>query len=105
MFKDATKEEDKHEKALQEASNAMKGNTMPKGVMSLEKLYDLQNQFRRPTNTETQSSKLSSEQVNLGTQEDLKYVNLVHGILHKNNKNSSTYSNSIVMCLLRHTTT
>lgn len=76
VFKDVSIDEDEHDKALQEASNAMKGNTVPKGVVSQEKLYDLQNRFKGPTNTKTQSSKLSSEQVNLGTQEDLKYGNL-----------------------------
>jgi len=35
-FKDVAIEEDEHNKASQEAYNAMKGNTMPKGVMSLE---------------------------------------------------------------------
>lgn len=54
----------------------MKGNIIPKGVVSLEKLCDLQNQFREPINNNTSSSKFSSEQVNLGTQEDLKYENL-----------------------------
>jgi len=54
----------------------MKGNTMPKGMVSLEKLYDLQNRFSGLTNTKTQSSKLAFEQVNLGTPEYPKYVNL-----------------------------
>lgn len=54
----------------------MKGNNIPKGVVSMEKLHYLQNWFRGPTNTKTQSSKLSSEQVNLRNQEDPKYVNL-----------------------------
>lgn len=76
IFKDASIEEDGHEKALKEAYNVMKGKTMPKGVVSLENLYDLQSQFRGPINTKTQSSTLSSEQVDLRTQEDLKYVNL-----------------------------
>lgn len=76
IFKDAVIEEDEHNKVVQEASNAMKGNTMPKGVLSLDNLYGLHNRFRGPINTNTQSSKLSYEQVNLGTQEDPKYVNL-----------------------------
>jgi len=54
----------------------MKGKIMPKGVMSLEKLYDLQNWFRGLANTKTHSSKLSYEQFNFRTLEDLKYVNL-----------------------------
>lgn len=54
----------------------MKDNSLPKGVMSMEMLDDLKNWFRGPINTKFQSSKLSYEQVNLGTQEDLKFVNL-----------------------------
>jgi len=42
IFKDVSIEEDEHDQALQEASIATKRNTMPKGVVSLEKLYDLQ---------------------------------------------------------------
>lgn len=71
MFKDVFIEEDKHDKGLQEASNEINGNTTPKGVVSLKKLYDLQNWFRGPINTKTRSLKLSSEQVNLGTKEFL----------------------------------
>jgi len=76
FFKDVTIEEDEHANALQEASQETKGNTIPKGVVSLEKLYDLKNHFRGPMNTKTQSSVLSHEQVNLGTEEDVKYLNL-----------------------------
>jgi len=36
----------------------MKENVMPKGVLSLEKLYDLKNRFKRQINTKTQSSNL-----------------------------------------------
>ena len=58
IFKDASIEEDEHNKALQEAFHAMKENVMPKGVLSLEKLYDLKNRFKRQINTKTQSSNL-----------------------------------------------
>lgn len=43
VFKDVSIDEDEHDQALQEASSAMKGNNTPKSVVSLEKLYDLQN--------------------------------------------------------------
>jgi len=76
VFKYATIEEDEHEHALQEKSQAPKGNTMPKGIVSLEKLYDLQNRFRGPKNTKTRSLELTYEQVNLETPQDLKYTNL-----------------------------
>jgi len=76
IFKDVAIDEDENDKALREAFEASKGNIIPKGLVSPEKLYDLQNCFRGPVNTKTQSSKLSYEQVNLGTHDDLKYVNL-----------------------------
>lgn len=43
VFKDATIEENEHEKSLQEVFQASKGNTMPKCVVSQEKIYDLEN--------------------------------------------------------------
>ncbi len=46
-------EEDEHNKILQEAPNTMKGNIIPKGVVSMEKPYDLHNWFRGPINTKT----------------------------------------------------
>jgi len=48
---------------------------MPKVVVSLKKLYDLQNHFRGPMNVETQISTSSHENVNMGTKDDSKYVN------------------------------
>lgn len=49
---------------------------MPNQVVFLEKLYDLHNLFKVPTNAKTHSSTLSHEHVKLGTKEYLKYVNL-----------------------------
>lgn len=43
VFKDAPIEEDEHEKPLHEKIVVMKGNTVPKGVVSLENIYDLKN--------------------------------------------------------------
>jgi len=76
ILKDNTIEEDYHDRVQQEASNEMKGNTMQKGVVFLERLYDLQYHFRGPTNKKTQISKLEPEQVKLGIPQDPKYVNL-----------------------------
>lgn len=45
VFKDATIDEAKHEKTLKDKTNARKGILIPKGVVSLEKLYDPQNHF------------------------------------------------------------
>jgi hypothetical protein len=42
----------------------------------LEKLFDLQEKFRRPTNTKTRSSTLLYDAINLGTEHDPKNINL-----------------------------
>ena len=49
---------------------------MPKNIIRLEKLFDLQEKFRRQTNTKTRSSILLYEVVNLGTEQDPKNINL-----------------------------
>ena len=61
MFKDAFINEDGHDKSLKEEVELLKGNIMLKGVVSLEKLYNLQNHFKGPVKTKSQSSNLSSE--------------------------------------------
>ena len=43
-------------------------NFMPKGVKTLEGLYDLNNKFRKPTNVKTNSSSMQYELINLGTE-------------------------------------
>jgi hypothetical protein len=42
----------------------------------LEKFFDLQEKFKRPTNTKTRSSTLLYEALNLGTEQDPKNINL-----------------------------
>ena len=49
---------------------------MPKNIVRLEKLFDLQDKFRRPTNTKTSISSLLYEDVNLSTQYNPKNINL-----------------------------
>ena len=49
---------------------------MPKNIVRLEKLFDLQDKFRRPTSTKTSSSSLPYEVVNLGTKKNPKNINL-----------------------------
>ena len=51
-------------------------NFIPKGVKTLEQMFDLNNKFRRPANVKTHSSSLQFELINLGTQVEPKYVNL-----------------------------
>jgi len=41
VFKDAAIDEDEHEKSLQDVGRVNKENTMPKGMVSLENMYDL----------------------------------------------------------------
>lgn len=76
VFKHASIDEDEHEKALQDAASASKGNLIPKAVVSLEKLYDLHNCFWGPVNDKIHSSTLSHDHINLGTDKGSKYVNL-----------------------------
>lgn len=75
VFKDAAIDEEEHERSLQEV-DSRKGNTIPKGVVMLEKLFDIQNWFRGPPNTKTQSTTLSHEQINLGTKSNPKCINI-----------------------------
>lgn len=43
---------------------------MPKDISKPEKLFDIQDKFRRLTNTKTRSSSLLYEYVNLGTKQN-----------------------------------
>ena len=76
VFKDVVIEEEDHDQALQKEQEEGKGNPMPKGIMSLENLFDLKNRFRGPPNTKVQSSTLAHQQLNLGTKENPMFVNL-----------------------------
>lgn len=58
VFKDATLDEDKHEKVFQDAARENKENPMPKDVVSLENLYDFHNHFWGLVNEKTHSSML-----------------------------------------------
>ena len=43
-------------------------NGMPKNIVRMEKLFNLQDKFRRPNNTKTNNSSLLHEVVNLSTE-------------------------------------
>ena len=45
-------------------------NSIPKSVVRLEKFYDLQDKFKKSVNCKTNSSSLSYEKVNLGTNDN-----------------------------------
>ena len=49
-------------------------NFIPKGVRTLERMFDLNEKFRRPENMKTHSSSLQFELINLGTETNHKYV-------------------------------
>ena len=76
VFKDATIDEDEHKRPLQDAANESKRNLIPKGVVSLENLRDLQECFQGPVNAKTHNSTMSHEKINLRSEKDMKYVNL-----------------------------
>ena len=69
----------KHESLLQASTSEEKpehSNGIPKNIGRLEKLFDLQDKFRRPTNTKTKNSSLLYEVVNIGTEKNPKNINL-----------------------------
>jgi len=49
---------------------------MPKGVINLENLFHLQDQFKGPLNIKTRSYSLGYEVINLGTTKNPKNINL-----------------------------
>ena len=80
-FKGLVIDDEQHEALLQASTSASKekleqSNIIPKNIVKLEKLFDLQEKFRRPTNTKTRSSTLLYEAVNLSTEQDPKNINL-----------------------------
>jgi len=76
VFKGTMIDEDEDEKALQDGASDKKGNLIPKGVVSLERVYDLQNNFQGPRNIKTHNSTMMHEQINLGTIQDPNFINL-----------------------------
>ena len=52
------------------------GNFIPKGFKTLERMFDIDNKFRKPANVKTHSSSLEFELINLGTEAKPRYVNL-----------------------------
>jgi hypothetical protein len=55
---------------------------MPKNIVRMEKLFDLQDKFRRPTNTKTGSSSLLYEVVNLDIEQILRIL-IMEKIVHR----------------------
>ena len=70
MFKGAIIDDEEHQAELKF------DNFIPKGVRTLERMFDLNENFRRPANVKTHSSSLQFELINLGNEMKPKYVNL-----------------------------
>jgi ribonuclease HI len=51
-------------------------NFIPKSVARLEKFYDFEDKFKKTVNCKTNSSSLTYEKVNLGTNENPQFINL-----------------------------
>lgn len=78
-FKRSVINDEQHEAILQALASEEKpehGNEMPINIVRLEKLFDLQDHFRRSTNIKTSNSSLLYEVVNLGTEHNPKNINL-----------------------------
>ena len=70
VFKGAIIDDEEHQAELKY------DNFIPKGVRTLERMFNLNEKFRRPTNVKTHSSSLQFELINLGTETNPKFVNL-----------------------------
>ena len=84
-FKGLVIDDEQHEALLWASASEEKPehiNTMPKNIVKLEKLLDLQEKFRRPANTKTSSSTLLYEAVNPSTEQDPKNINLGKNCTH-----------------------
>ena len=69
-FKDSMIDDEEHQ------PNIQSGNFIPKGVRTLEGMFDLNRKFRKHSNAKTNSSTMQYELINLGTEVEPKYVNL-----------------------------
>ena len=69
-FKDLVIDDEEHQ------PNIQSGNFIPKGVRTLEGMFDLNSKFRKPANVKKNSSSMQYEQINLEIEAEPKYVNL-----------------------------
>ena len=78
-LRDHVIDDEQHEALLQASASKEKpkhSNGMPKNIVRLDKLFDLQDKFKRLPNTKTRSSSLLYEVVNLGTKQNPWNINL-----------------------------
>lgn len=75
-FKDATVDEKEHHRSLQARTYIKTGHLIPKGVASLEIIYELEEHFQGLVNNKAHNSTMMHELINLGTKQDPKFVNI-----------------------------
>ena len=78
-FKGSVIDDEHHESLLQASTseeNPGHSNGMPKNIIRLEKLFNIQDKFIRLTNTKTRSFSLLYEAMNLGTEKNPHNINL-----------------------------
>ena len=75
VFKESAIDDEEHQEDLQNGQ-VTKGNFMPKGMRTLEGMFDMHNKFIKPGNIKTDSSYMQYEMINLGMEAKPKYVNL-----------------------------
>ena len=73
VFKEFVIDDEEHQEDLQ-TGELTKRNFMPKGVRTLEEMFDLHIKFRKASNVKTNSSSMQYELINLGTKVEPKYV-------------------------------
>ena len=59
-------DDEEHQENIQN-KEVTKGNFIPKGVRSLEGMFNLHKKFKNPTNFKTNSSSIQYELIHLGT--------------------------------------
>ena len=73
-FKYFNIDEVKHEKSLYD--NTFPSNWIPKSVLNLERIYDLQFKLKGNPSCKTQSSTLNHRTINLGTKKNPQFINI-----------------------------
>ena len=73
-FKEFSIDEVEHEKSL--SDNIFPSNLIPKSVLNLQRIYDLQDKFKGNPNCKTLSSTLNYKTINLGTEGNPQFSNI-----------------------------
>ena len=84
-FKGSIIDDEQHEALLQASASEDKPEYsigMPKNIIGLEKLFDIQDKFKRPADTKIGSTSLRYKVVNLGTKQNPQNINLGTNCTH-----------------------